>query len=291
VSASPFQTVFTAQLLLPPLAPGVCVAVSLPSALSPAAGPREGGDGRLAPSRLSRLGVFMGELHAEETARAEGLRTASRQLEYVAGRVALRRALLLSGCVGPEAFGVPLLSTDTGAVRMPTLSGQDGAVEDGASRLLGSISHTRGLCVAIVAGSDDRGRILAACAPNGGRANREDAPRTEQRGDPSRPSLHVSRPPSSGAALDRPAAAGVACGGVARASVGVDVERTDRRAVTKMANRVLGEEERKELTVREHHRWKAPAQGIHSPLPLLLPKARAHAQRELIVRANHPPEG
>jgi len=232
------------------------VAVALPGAVgdpAPAAlswmpaGSRGGGDGALAPSRLSRLGVPIGELHAEEAARADALRTAGRQLEYVAGRVALRRALSLSGCGDREAFGEPLLSTDAGAVRMPLVRERDGE-----SRLLGSISHTRGMCVAIVAGSDDRGRPLVAGAPNRDSDSGEGSSRGGSGGGYSTTRTGAARTALSAADPRKawPAGLEAECGGGPRAAVGVDVERTDRRPMTKLSLRVLSEPERRDLQAR-----------------------------------------
>lgn len=233
------------------------MAVALPGAVgdpAPAAlswmpaGSRGGGDGALAPSRLSRLGVPIGELHAEEAARADALRTAGRQLEYVAGRVALRRALSLSGCGDREAFGEPLLSTDAGAVRMPLVRERDGE-----SRLLGSISHTRGMCVAIVAGSDDRGRPLVAGAPNRDSDSGEGSSRGGSGGGYSTTRTGAARTALSAADPRKawPAGLEAECGGGPRAAVGVDVERTDRRPMTKLSLRVLSEPERRDLQVRD----------------------------------------
>jgi len=221
-----FPTLFTEVLPLPPLAAGICVAVALPDEanITAASAARGWGDGA-APSLLwSALGVPTAGLHAEEVERLGSLRTVGRQLEYAGGRVALRRALCLSGWRGVDA----LLSNEVGAVRMPPrVSGESGAL------LLGSISHTRGVAVAIVAGCDDLGDELSV---GGGGATSTGEPDC---GGGGRSGL-VRAP---------------------RAAVGVDIESKDRRSVARMARRILADEERATLEVRRTGGWRTRCSG------------------------------
>eukprot|EP00967_Tisochrysis_lutea_P051140 scaffold63067_cov31-Tisochrysis_lutea.AAC.1 len=231
--AAAFSTLFLEPLSLPPLAPGFCVGVALPDAdahlpIQIASDSLARSTSHLTPGvttsavvrTISRLGVPTAELHPQELARLEKLRTVGRQLEYAAGRIALRRALLLTG----NTYGShPLLSNEFGAVDMPKRKGSEGAL------LLGSISHTKGLCVAIVAGSDDHCCNLSPVVGFDIDDLRGVCAATEPDVNESKTPEHMCAP---------------------RAAVGVDIERVDRRPMTKLGQRILGEMERRDLQVR-----------------------------------------
>ena len=106
---------------------------------------------------------------------------------------------------------------------MPKRKGSEGAL------LLGSISHTKGLCVAIVAGSDDHCCNLSPVVGFDIDDLRGVCAATEPDVNESKTPEHMCAP---------------------RAAVGVDIERVDRRPMTKLGQRILGEMERRDLQVR-----------------------------------------
>ena len=113
-SGEPFATAFEL-----PVQHGLCIAVSLPDATI--------------ASDTKNLALPLDELHERERAAMQEM-SAARQVQYVGGRVAMRRALKSLGAADAAA---PVLRDDEGA---PALL---------ANGAFGSISHTCGLAAAI----------------------------------------------------------------------------------------------------------------------------------------------
>lgn len=122
----PFSTAFFATLQH-----GTLVAVSLP--------PVSSGSPPFSREQLAEL-MPLAELHEQELDFLLQMRAPQRQLGFAGGRIALRRALYNATC-GEDEGCQALLANELGAPAMP-------------GSLLGSISHTDGLAIALVSRPD-----------------------------------------------------------------------------------------------------------------------------------------